>query len=125
MSAQHVDLMNRRLVDLADVREACAGFDDVRVMLFHLHVDDRSAVFWCLEYGDTLQLRLADHPAPAVVLEGSWSRMISAVRAGREGKVEDPGLELRGDAELFGRLNAIFELARSAITVETELPSSP
>lgn len=123
MSQEHVDVMNERLHGLMSVRDACQDLDGYRVMQFHLRTEDRRPdVFWVLEYTDTLQLSLARYPAPDVDLTGSWLSMMTAVAAGRAGRFESPGLELRGDTELFTRLNAIFEAARTAITVTTHLP---
>jgi len=126
MSPEHVAVMNERLRAADDVRVACRGLDQPRVMLFRLRTgpDKGRDIFWTLTYEDTMQFALDEHTSPDIILTGEWQTMVRAVQAARVGEPAAPDLQMHGDPEVFAQLNEILDIARPVATLDTAIPDA-
>jgi hypothetical protein len=122
MSEEHVSRMNAILDKDEAVRRACADLDRVITMGYELaDGPGGETVYWSMTFADTVRFGL-ERPEADLVFVGDWKRMVSASRATRGGKPEDPGVQAVGDLTVLEQVGPVFALAQAVATVPVEFP---
>jgi hypothetical protein len=124
MSAEHVEIMNRRLAASEEVAAVAAQMPRSYEVAYRLRDEkaDRTE-FWLMQLGPS-GVRFALEPSESADLTfvGDYQRMIDSSRASRGGETADPGLEVLGDPTVLESIAEVFAAAQKVGAVPVSWP---